>query len=551
MIIGLDVGGTHTDVVLFTDGVLSGYAKVATDPGNLFDTVLSGLEKITEGIDVNRLERIVLSTTLTTNAIVEDKCEPVGMIVSSGPGINPDFYSTGEFYFPVSGSIDHRGREVGAMDKKQVDDVYNTLKKNGIQYVGVVGKYSVRNSCHEIQIYDYIKDSFEKTFMGHRISGNLNFPRRIATTHLNASVYPIHRDFFQAVIQSLEKKGMNTPIHILKSDGGTMNFQSSVDFPGQTILSGPAASVMGSITAAPEEEDCLALDIGGTTTDMAVLIRRAPLLNPQGIELGRFQTLVRSLETHSIGVGGDSRVRVENGRVVVGPERRGPAMAFGGNEPTPTDALVVLGLMEDGDKNAAAEAIKSIAEPLGLSLEKAAERVFDTACEMILNEAGKMIDRINSKPVYTVHELKEGYQVAPKKFVVLGGPAPYFAKRLQALSDFSVSVVPNYKVANAIGAALARTTCEVTLFADTERGVSTAPEEEYYASVDKNYSREKAVETAFELLKQKAKRRGAKEEELEMEVLENLQFNMVRGFYTTGRNIRVKVQVKPGLIHPM
>jgi len=161
----------------------------------------------------------------------------------------------------------------------------------------------------------------------------------------------------------------------------------------------------------------------------------------------------------------------------------------------------------------------------------------------------KMIDSINSKPVYTVHELQEGYQVKPTEIMILGGPAPYFAEHLSKISDYEVTAVPGWKVANAIGAALARTTCEVSLFADTERGILTAPEEKFKKTVKKDFSRENAIEKAYKLLKQKAIEMGADSEDLEMEILEDLQFNMVRGFSTTGRNIRIKSQVKPGLIH--
>jgi len=112
----------------------------------------------------------------------------------------------------------------------------------------------------------------------------------------------------------------------------------------------------------------------------------------------------------------------------------------------------------------------------------------------------------------------------------------------------AVRTVPKWSVANAIGAALARTTSEVSLFADTEQGTSMAPGEEYRATVDQAFSREDAVRKAFELLKEKAIKRGANPEHLEMEILEELEFNMVRGFNTTGKNIRIRTQVKPGLI---
>ena len=116
MIIGLDVGGTHTDVVLLDNQGLRQEVKVPTDPTDLFNSVLSGLTAITEDIDPAAVDRLVLSTTLTTNAVIQDKTPPVGMIVSSGPGLDPEFYRTNAYYFPVAGSIDHRGREVDPID---------------------------------------------------------------------------------------------------------------------------------------------------------------------------------------------------------------------------------------------------------------------------------------------------------------------------------------------------------------------------------------------------------------------------------------------------
>jgi hypothetical protein len=138
--------------------------------------------------------------------------------------------------------------------------------------------------------------------------------------------------------------------------------------------------------------------------------------------------------------------------------------------------------------------------------------------------------------------------VRPRTILILGGPAPYFAQRLAERSRYEVRVVPRWKVANAIGAALARTTCEVTLFADTEQGIATAPEENFSQRIGDGFSPGDAQAKALELLKHKAVQKGADTEDLELEVIENLQFNMVRGFNTTGRNIRVKVQVRPGLL---
>lgn len=549
MIIGLDVGGTHADVVLLGNEGLVREVKVPTDPSNLFDTVLTGLDKITEGMKPSDIHRMVLSTTLTTNAIIQQKTIPVGMIVAGGPGLDPEFFRTNQDYYPVTGAIDHRGRETEPIDPEQIKNISCRMVKAGIRNVGVISKFSIRNPEHEIQIARLLGRSFEKIFQGHQISGHLNFPRRIATTYLNAAVYPIYKNFFNAVKKSLEKKGLNVPIHVLKADGGTMNFDASINFPGQTILSGPAASVMGSIAFAPDKEDSLVLDIGGTTTDMAVLINRAPLLAPLGINLGPYKTLIRSLETHSIGIGGDSAVAVKNGLITIGPKRLGKPVAFDGPVPTPSDAMLVLGMMKNGDREKAAKGLEDIAGQLDLTIEDTAMEIFDLACRTVLQKAGAMIDHINSKPVYTIHDLLEGHTVKPKKILVLGGPALHFAKYFEKISDYRVGVVPRWKVANAIGAALARTTCEVTLFADTQQGIVAAPEENFYGRVTKTFSKKDAVRQACSLLEKKAMQIGSHAEDLEIEIIEDMEFNMVRGFNTTGKNIRVKAQAKPGLIH--
>jgi len=549
MIIGLDVGGTHTDVVLLDNQGLRKEIKVPTDPSDLFNSVLAGLTAITEGIDPEAVKRLVLSTTLTTNAVVQHKTPSVGMIVSSGPGIDPEFYRTNSHYYTVAGSIDHRGREVEPIDAGEIERIGGELKKAGIRYVGVVGKFSVRNPGHELEINRILNNAFDKVFLGHRISGNLNFGRRIATVFLNASVYPLHKEFYQAVQQSLDARQLKLPLRLLKADGGNMNFNTSIEYPAQTILSGPAASVMGATAFGSEEEDTLVMDIGGTTTDMAVLIKRAPVLNPLGINIGPYKTLIRSLETLSIGLGGDSVVKVLDGKLSIGPERVGPAMAYGGLVPTPTDALCILEDIPDGSRDKAVAGLEPLAAAMGFSVKSLAVEIIDVTCKKILSAARRLIYQINSKPVYTVHELHEGYQVQPQTLYVLGGPAPFFAGYLESLSDYRVRVVPRWKVANAIGAALARTTCQVNFFADTERRVAEAPEENFSQKIDRHYNADDATRQAFELLKTKAIERGANPDYLEMEVLETLQFNMIRGFNTTGQNIRVTVQVKPGLIH--
>ncbi|MFP4445991.1 MAG: hydantoinase/oxoprolinase family protein [Desulfosudaceae bacterium] len=550
MIIGLDVGGTHTDIVLLDQSGLLKETKVPTNEADLFHTVLAGIEEISRGIKPESIERIVLSTTLTTNFIVQGGAPDFGMIVLSGPGLDPELFRTHEHYYTLGGALDHRGREVEPVDYAGLKKIIKTLKKAGIRHVGVVGKFSARNPVHEQAVREVLKKKgFRKVFLGHWLSGSLNFPRRIATTYLNASVYPIHKKFFEAIQKMLEKHGLHVPIHILKADGGTMSFPASIRYPGQTILSGPAASVMGAIPFTRDNEEALALDIGGTTTDMAVILNRVPVLEPLGIEIAGYKTLIRALKTRSVGLGGDSAITVENRQLRLGPERQGSARAFGGPVPTPTDALCVLGMMTEGDRDKATAGIQPLADAMHRSVPETAQLIYDQFCRAVVDHARNLVGDINSKPVYTVHEYWQGESVTPTRILVLGGPAGYFADGIAKASGLPTDTVPRWSVANALGAAFARTTCEVTLFADTQQGIMAAPEEEYSKRIGSSFTREDAQAKALELLRKKARKRGASTGDLALEVLENQQFNMVRGFSAAGRYIRIKAQVKPGLIH--
>ncbi|MCG8472611.1 MAG: hydantoinase/oxoprolinase family protein [Desulfobacterales bacterium] len=545
MLIGLDVGGTHTDVVLIGKEGLIKKTKVPTDPNNLFESILEGLEVVTESMDTHQVKRLVLSTTLATNAVVTGSLSSVAMVVAAGPGLDPRLYACCDAYHCIRGAVDHRGREVEGLDEEVVERLAAGFREQGIDTVGVVGKFSTRNPAHEQRMEAILrKAGIKRVFTGHSVSGNLNFPRRIHTTFLNASVSDVHCHFYESVRESLKCKGIDVPIYILKADGGTMGFEDSMERPGEAVMSGPSASVMGAVPWANAERDSLVLDVGGTTTDISVLVKRAPVLEPLGITIGPWRTLIRSLKSISVGIGGDSRIWVENGVIHIGPERRGLPMALGGEEPTPTDAMNLLSDEESrGDRSLSEKGMTRIGDALGLAPEEAAAKVMETLCCAIVERARRMVEEINAKPVYTIHELMDGYRVAPEEILLLGGPAERLAPFLAQYTDARVKIVPKAGVANAIGACLARPTREVTLFADTEKGVILVPEENYSKVMKSHFTLDDAHETARRFL---LDRLG--DSDLETEVVESMAFNMVRGFRTTGKNIRVRVQVKPGLV---
>jgi N-methylhydantoinase A len=299
MILGLDVGGTHTDVVLIDRRGLVDSIKVPTDETNLFETVLTGIEAITRSVAPEKINRAVLSTTLTTNAIVQKKTAPTGMIVSSGPGINPESYRTGDHFYTVAGSIDHRGREISPVIEDEITEIAQRMHREGIRNVGWSG-----SSLFATPPTKSPSEKFSRTALTVFLWGTAY---RAASISPAVSPPPISTPLsIPCTVPSsrrwsgpMEKKGWQIPIHILKADGGTMSFSSSIDFPAQSILSGPAASVMGASAFAREDQDCLVLDIGGTTTDMGILVDGAPVLEPLGIRVAERRTLIRSLMTQS------------------------------------------------------------------------------------------------------------------------------------------------------------------------------------------------------------------------------------------------------------
>jgi N-methylhydantoinase A/oxoprolinase/acetone carboxylase beta subunit len=548
MILGIDVGGTHTDAVLIEGFTVAKKAKVPTDEKNLLASLLAVTTELLDEGNVGRLKRVVLSTTLSTNAIVQNKVDRVGLVLVSGPGLPPSLLDVGEDASFLSGYTNHRGIEISGIEPADVSRIGNHFRSQGIRHAAVIAKFCTRNPGQEIRIGEMIRDELDHLSLGHRMSGHLNFPRRIATTYLNEAVWKRYHRFVTEVLRFVRERGIQVPIYILKADGGTFEITQSLNFPVQTILSGPAASIMGILTMGGCSEDAVALDIGGTTTDISVLADGVPLLEAFGVTIEGHKTLIRGLRTESVGIGGDSAVRLEQGRLLIGPEREGPAAAFGGPLPTPTDAMIILGLCDLGDRPKAEASFLPIAREMGCPVAEAAATVFRETCAKIAGRVRKIIAEINARPVYTIHELLEGKRLNPRLLCVVGGPAGPMAPELGRLLGCEVRIPPHAEVANAIGAALARTTAELTLLADTERKTLSIAEEGLQDTISSRFTREDAVRIACERLRRKALEMGASEEDLEIEVVEAQEFNMVRECYTTGKNIRVKVQIKPGSI---
>ncbi len=547
MILGLDMGGTHTDAVILDGKKVINTVKILTRD-DLLSSILEAIEKVCQNIDINNVKRLVLSTTLTTNAVVQDKLVRAGLIAQTGPGIPKELIKINQDTHFVSGYVDHRGEVISEVSEQEIQSIKEHFQTNNIKYAGIVSKFSVRNAECENHIAEKLNNTLLFASLGHQVSGMLNFPRRMNTAYLNASVYEIHKKFIDSVKSALGQMQINAPVYMLKADGGTIKINESLNVPAQTITSGPSASIMGILGLVKNEECIIALDIGGTTTDIAIIHKGAPLLEPEGITLGKYKTLIRALYTRSIGVGGDSKVFHDDEKIVIGPERQGQPYCMNGQGLTPTDAVRYLGLSEYGDESLAKIIIEKFAQDNSIGEKQAAEEIIDAVVNQIVDEVNEMLADLNTRPVYTIHEIIEGKDIKPTTVAVIGGPANIFGPKIAEKLNCKLSIPENVRVANAIGAAIARTTTEITVHSDTSAGYVKCIEEDLSERVSQDYNLTSAKEFAEKCLLERIKRLGADEENIETEITEAQSFNMVRGFYTAGKNIRVKAQVKPGVI---
>ena len=536
MYLGIDVGGTNIDGVILEAGKLLKTEKLPIG-NDLLEAINTCLENLLTDIKPNKITRINLSTTISTNAIVEKQTPPVGLILQTGPGIAHDFSAISEQIEYISGYVDHRGKLIMELNQDEVIASLKSLKTNKFENLAVVTKFSTRNLMAEEKIYNLAKADFSNISLGHEISGKLNFPRRVNSAVLNSAVMQIFSDFAKQIVKGLGTKNIDAPINILKADGGTMTLEQGVDKPVETILSGPAASFMGIMALLENEEDAILMDIGGTTTDIFFVVDKNPLFEPLGAEIDGHKTLVRALYVHSVGLGGDSAIILENDQLKIGPRRLGKPMAMGGDYPTPTDAMIHLGKLDVGNKEQAQVAMNQLATELNCSSKEIAEQILENFADRLKVEVDQSLEIINNKPLYTVREVLEDKKLEPQEIRLIGGPAAILSKYVEQSFELKTIYPQDFSVANAIGAALAIPSFETNLIADTGRDILSVPELSIYEQISRRYDLTDAKKLVIEELEKSG---------YEAEIVEEESFNMVDGF-RENQNIRIKAQIKPGL----
>ncbi|MBD5539380.1 MAG: hydantoinase/oxoprolinase family protein [Desulfovibrio sp.] len=578
LVLGIDAGGTHTDAALLAlpetsaglpQARLLASAKVSTRhedlPGTV-RTVLAALDAALAqaGLDgpalLGRVERATLGTTLAVNALVQGRADKVGLALSAGPGLDPVHFTLGEHVCIVPGGLDHRGVEVAPLFTETLAETAARWPAEGVAAVACVGKFSPRNPAQEQKMGEVAGGaSGLPVTLGHSLSGRLNFPRRIATAYYNAAVARLEGEFLDAVEAALAEAGVTAPVRLLKADGGAATLAFSRREPVQSILSGPAASVMGVMALWPEAaEGCsLLLDMGGTTTDMALFYEGSPVVDRDGMLLMGRRTLVRALAAVSIGVGGDSQLRPETMpdgslAVHVGPLREGPAMAFGGERPTLLDALNVLapadGICGDGAASRAGmEALAALPEtvPAPGGAVRVAHLAVKDACDQVARAAYTLVEGVNARPIYTLAALKAVREARPTRACLVGGPAASVRPYLERALALPVAIPPHAGVANAIGAGLAVPTAVLEAYADTGRGVFSVPALDLHERLGRNATLDSVADRTRELLEERLAAEGVTD--AAVEVVEADLFATLDDGGRGSRDMRVACQVRPGI----
>ncbi len=341
---GLDTGGTYTDAAIVDMDTLEVLAKGKSQT-TYHDLSIGILGAIDEALNSDAYERgdiqfVGLSTTLATNSILTGKGGKVGHI---GIGWTPmsDFRSGADMDAYIKGGHGVYAQQLAPLDTKALEEAIDAMRTEVDSFV-VSGHFSVYNPAHEVDASRMIKQRTGlPVVLGHHLTSQLGVPERSVTAVLNARLLPIISEFLDGVERSLKERGVDATILVFKGDGTLMNIEKARERPVETILSGPAASLMGGKLLC-KKDNFIVVDIGGTSTDIAYLDDGFPRISKEGATVGHWRTRVRAIDIWTVGLGGDSHVvSDQRGNFKVGPERVVPLSVAASSYPE------IIGRMND------------------------------------------------------------------------------------------------------------------------------------------------------------------------------------------------------------
>lgn len=339
MLLGIDTGGTYTDGVLLDRDSRQVLAttKTLTTHHDLKICILKALDALLPRA-TEPLQLVAISTTLATNAIAEGKGRPVGLfLLGYDPELVRRFNFGGRFATPryayFEGGHDLYGKAQGPPDLEGI--VAQARAWEGeVDAFAVSAYFSPFNPAHEEAVYDALARASERpVVLGHQLASRLNSVQRATTATLNASLLAILQEFIRAMRQALDERGVKAPLMVMRGDGALMKGEVAERRPVETVHSGPAASAIGARFLAGRER-ALVVDIGGTTTDLAVVDGGEVRVREDGTTVGPYRTAVRAAHVRSLGLGGDSYLGLDaENRLTVGPQRVVPLSYLAHAEP--------------------------------------------------------------------------------------------------------------------------------------------------------------------------------------------------------------------------
>jgi N-methylhydantoinase A/oxoprolinase/acetone carboxylase beta subunit len=329
--LGIDTGGTYTDAVIIDmdHGKVLSKAKALTTRHDLSQGIGSAIDLLDHSL-FDRIRLLAVSSTLATNSVVEGKGCRVGLIVI---GHEAMANIPVDELVQINGGHNLQGESRSDVDLEAAKEFILRVKDK-VDGFAISGYLSVRNPEHEMAVKRLVQSlAPHPVVCGHELSSALGFHERTVTALLNARLIPIIADLIVSIKRVQTKMGIEAPLMIVKGDGSLMDESVAKERPVETILSGPAASIIGA-KALTKLPDAIIVDVGGTTTDIGILRNGRPRLDPEGAVLGGWRTRVKAVDVFTSGIGGDSRVIVAGGKIHLSPLRVIPLCIASSSYPT-------------------------------------------------------------------------------------------------------------------------------------------------------------------------------------------------------------------------
>ncbi|MDR0778275.1 MAG: hydantoinase/oxoprolinase family protein [Methanomassiliicoccaceae archaeon] len=324
--LGVDTGGTFTDAVIMDldDNTVIAKRKSPTTHRDLSIGLHASVDAVFNACEIRPedISLVGISTTLATNSILEGKGGNVGLILIGWDPMGPVHFGEKHQVF-VKGGFDSRGRALEQLDENEIRKAIKKVSK-GADAIAISGLFSTMNTAQEKRVKEMAAEITNlPTVAGHELSATLGIDVRTETTVLNAKLIPAVSKFFDDVKRTFESKGITAPIMAYKGDGSVMDLDQAKMYPVETILSGPAASSVGG-TALSGIANCAIIDIGGTSTDIAVMDEGFPMIQEEGASVGKWRTRVKAVDMYTVALGGDSRITLKDSNFSIGPDRVTP-----------------------------------------------------------------------------------------------------------------------------------------------------------------------------------------------------------------------------------